>query len=67
MGKSLRVFQKSFLLIHSFFVKMQKYAFLGKNGLSEILSAVGNKPGFPTSKKHQTLEILTKVDFLRNF
>ena len=38
MGKSLAVFQKSCLSIHVFFLlKMQKYAFLKKNGLSEVL------------------------------
>ena len=37
MGKSLAVFQKSCLSIHVFLLKMQKYAFLKKNGLSEVL------------------------------
>ena len=50
---------------------MQKYAFLEKNGLNLSfildLSAVGNKLVKPTSKKHKTLDILTKVDFYAFF
>ena len=46
--------------------------FLRKMVLSEVLSnldlsAFGNKTVQSTSKNHQTFEILTKVDFLRNF
>ena len=37
MGKSLAVFQKNCFSIHVFLLKMQKYAFLKKNDLSEFL------------------------------
>ena len=46
MGKGLAVFQKSFLSIHVFWLKMQKYAFWKKNVLEWSfilnLSAVGD-------------------------
>ena len=50
---------------------MQKYAFLKKNGFDwsfiSNLRSIGNRLVYSTSKKHQTFEKLTKVDFLRFF
>ena len=47
MGKSLAVFKKSCLSIHSFLVKVQKYGVLKKHGFEwsfiSNLSAVGYK------------------------
>ena len=67
MGKRLAVFLNSFLLLQFFWLKMQKSTFL-------VLRVVFIKLTFRwitnwsvRLEKHQTIEILPMVDFLRIF
>ena len=66
MSKSLAVFQKSYLSIHSFLLQMPKIAFfLRKMVLSEVLYHIEVQLVINWSsrlQKHQTLKILTKVE-----